>query len=63
MYKIILSIEHKGRIIKLLKKANMFKIEDNKDIEFNNLLFVKEQVAIDSYNKKVETVFAKENNV
>jgi hypothetical protein len=41
----------------------MFKIEDNKDIEFNNLLFVKEQVAIDSYNKKVETVFAKENNV
>lgn len=61
MFKVICSSEYKGRIIKVLKKAQIYKVEDSK--EKLNVIFIKEQDALNLYHQKLESFFQKEMNV
>lgn len=53
MYKQIASIEFKGRLVRLLKKSGIYRLEDNKDPELYQLTFINEREAVEMFHEKI----------
>lgn len=56
MDKVLISMETKERIIRLVKRGKIFKVKDTKEEEDPNVYYINEKQALDVFNKRIEEV-------
>lgn len=53
---LIMQVECKGKAVTLLKQNNQFKVVDNQDNEYKNVLFINQDHAMIKFNELMQKI-------